>query len=122
MQKEKKYFKIRNIFITSFCILLMFQSNTMALAEAWAPGDVGNYDVKANPITKFLDNVIDFLIKVGSGLGVFLLMVAAFFFLTAKGDEGKIEKARAMVLWIIIGIAVVLLAKLLVDIVAEFIF
>lgn len=122
MKKEKKHFKIKNIFVVFFLALLMFQSNTMALAEAWSPGELGSYDVKVNPITKFLNNIIDFLIKVGSGLGVLLLTVAAFFFLTARGDNSKIEKARAMILWVIIGIAVVLLAKLLVDIVAGFIF
>ncbi|MCX6759972.1 MAG: TrbC/VirB2 family protein [Candidatus Nealsonbacteria bacterium] len=121
MRKEKKYFKIKNIFVVFFLVLLMFQSNAAALAEAWDPGELGNYDVKVDPITKFLNNVIDFLIKVGSGLGVFLLVIAAFYFLTARGDNSKIERARSMVLWVIIGIAVVLLAKLLIDVVAGFI-
>jgi len=121
MKKEKKYFKIKNIIIASFFVLLIFQLNTMVLAAPWDPDEVGDYSVRVNPITKLLNNIIDFLIKVGSGLGVLLLIVAAFFFLTAQGDNSKIEKARAMVLWTIIGIAVVLLAKLLIDIVAEFV-
>ena len=113
MRKEKKYFKAKKIFVASFFAFLLFQSSLTASAQS------GNYEV--NPITKFLNNVIDFLIKVGSGLGVFLLVIAAFYFLTARGDNSKIERARSMVLWVIIGIAVVLLAKLLIDVVAGFI-
>jgi len=114
---KKKYLLISNkIFTVSLFISLFFQSGVSVLA-ACSPGEPSCAD--NNPITKFLNNTINFLMSVGGAVGIFLLVIAAFYFLTARGDNSKIEKARSMILWIIIGMAVVLLAKISINIVTE---
>lgn len=107
MEKDSLIF--RNALI--FAVLLMFSACTIVSAQSSSSGD--------NPITKFLNNVINFLMAAGGAVGIFLLVIAAFYFLTARGDNSKIEKARSMILWIIIGMAVVLLAKISINVVTE---
>ena len=48
------------------------------------------------------------VIPVGSIVIVFMIIYCGFLFVTARGNEGQIEKAREMLLWVVIGAAILL--------------
>lgn len=58
-----------------------------------------------------LNKIANLLIEIATPIAIIMVIVAGFYFITAQGDPGKIEKARTMILWVLIGMAVVLLAK-----------
>lgn len=43
-------------------------------------------------------------------VAVIMILYAAFLFVTAAGDEGQVKKARTILIWAVIGIAVAILA------------
>lgn len=123
----------KNIFVFKYILiftaLLLFPAYMVVFAQDCSqptlpdgqPNPCYNTGGSTNPINAFLYKVIDFLMAVGGGLGVVFLVLAGFYFVTARGDDRKIEKARTMVLWVIIGIAVVLLAEYFIGLVWRFV-
>lgn len=58
-----------------------------------------------------LNKVANLLIEFATPIAIIMVVVAGFYFITAQGDPNKIETAKKMVLWALIGMAVVYLAK-----------
>lgn len=66
------------------------------------------------PETSFIglfNKIIDFIFWVATILFPFLIVFAAFQFITAAGDPAKIKKGRDMLLWASIGYGVILISK-----------
>jgi hypothetical protein len=91
-------------------------------------GQSGNGDgMISNPLEgkndgnllQFINGIIDAAIKLGAVLAVIAMIYAGFLFVTAQGDEGKIETAKKVLLYTVIGIAILLGARALSEIVAN---
>lgn len=65
-------------------------------------------------------NVVDFLLSIVGIIGVIMLVVGGIMYLTSTGDEGKIETAKKISLYAVVGIVVALAAIVIVKQVAEF--
>lgn len=52
-------------------------------------------------------------------LGVIMVLVGAFFFVTSAGDEKKVEKGKSTILWGMAGVAVAFLASSLIKLVEK---
>ena len=63
-----------------------------------------------NLITVLIDSVV---IPIGAVIAVLMIMYAGFLFVTARGDETQIKKAREAILYAVIGAAILLGAKLM---------
>jgi NADH:ubiquinone oxidoreductase subunit 4 (subunit M) len=50
-----------------------------------------------------------------------MILVGAFYFVTAGGDEDKVETAKKYILYAAVGLAIALLAKAIVEIVQSFV-
>lgn len=64
-----------------------------------------------------LDNIVNWLFSILLIVAVIYLIIAAYYFVIAQGDSDKISKARTMILYALIGVAVAFLAKGLVTLV-----
>jgi len=51
------------------------------------------------------------LMSIAIPIAIIMVIVAGFYFMTAQGDPGKIDTAKKMLLWTLIGTAVVLMAE-----------
>lgn len=71
-------------------------------------------------LAEILMNVLNFLLSVVGVLAIIMLVVGGAMYVTAAGDEGKIDTAKKIVKWAIIGIAVSLSALVIVTQVANF--
>jgi hypothetical protein len=80
--------------------------------NACPPGKICN-PLKARTIQEFLTQLIDVVIAIGSVLAIFFLIYAGFLFVTAQGNEQKLQKAKAAFWWTVVGIAVLLGAKVI---------
>ena len=62
-------------------------------------------------VMQALDDVTNWLFAILLIVAVIFLIIAGFYFITAQGDPDRVQKARNMVLWSLVGVAVGVLAK-----------
>ena len=62
-------------------------------------------------LTSFLNNILDFVIQIGSIIVILMLVFVGFKFVVAQGKDAALVEARKMLLWTIIGALVLLGAK-----------
>jgi len=71
-------------------------------------------------ISDLILNIVNFLINViALPFAVLMIILAGFRFATAQGNEEKLKKARQNFIWTIVGVGVVLAAKILVTYIQE---
>ncbi|MDE2173184.1 MAG: hypothetical protein KGJ31_01100 [Patescibacteria group bacterium] len=64
-----------------------------------------------NCLVAFLNNILDFVIRIGSIAVILMLVYVGFLFVTARGEPGKISTARQALLWTVVGALILLGAK-----------
>ncbi|MFC1623222.1 hypothetical protein ACFL2R_01960 [Patescibacteria group bacterium] len=63
---------------------------------------------EAPGIAEVLLNVLDFLLQIFGFLGIIALVIAGFLYFTAAGDQGRIDLAKKMTIYVVIGVVVAL--------------
>ncbi len=61
----------------------------------------------------FLNNILAGVMKLGAIACIIAIIYAGFLFVTAAGDEGKIKTAKLVLLYTVIGAAILLGAKVI---------
>ena len=61
-------------------------------------------------IEEFLDRVADILFTYSIPLVVIMIIIGAFYLVTAGGNPGKIDTGKKIITWAIIGFVVILIA------------
>ncbi len=82
-------------FLHEIAIILRWQSESAATSGALT-------------IAQIALNTLNFLLSVVGVLAIIMLVVAGIMYLTAAGDEQRIDTAKSMTKWSIIGIAIAL--------------
>ncbi|XOB41973.1 MAG: hypothetical protein ACKKMS_01105 [Candidatus Nealsonbacteria bacterium] len=77
--------------------------------------------LEAESFEDLLNAIVNFIFWVAIAIAPIMIMIAAFFFLTAGGDPKRIETAKKIILWTLIGLAIILLAKGLISVLREII-
>ena len=67
----------------------------------------------ADTVMELIQDVIDILVAIGVPIAVLFLVYAGFLFVTARGSEEQIKKAKGILLWTIVGILILLGAKII---------
>jgi cytochrome c biogenesis protein CcdA len=99
--------------ISIFSALFFLMSRGVIAAEYPNPlGDV-------NTIPDFLAKVLEALSLILLPLIVIFVIYAGYLFVTAQGEEGKIQKARTALLWTLIGAGVILGAQIMANILRD---
>ena len=63
---------------------------------------------------QLIDKLIDFIFYLAIAIAPIMFIVAGFYFITAAGDPEKVQTAKKMILWVLIGLLIVFLAKALI--------
>lgn len=66
-----------------------------------------------------LDKLVDFIFFVGIAVAPIMVLIAGFYFLTAGGDPKKVDTAKKIILYTIIGFAIILMARGLIGIINQ---
>ena len=79
-----------------------------------------------NPLTTasfaiLIENIAKIVAQIGFPLAVMAIIWAGFLFVTARGNEEQVSKAKKTFLWAVIGATLIIGAKVLADAVAGFI-
>ena len=67
-------------------------------------------DPSATSFPEMIDNISRWLLGLLLAVAVIFLIIAGYYFVTARGDPDAIQKARNFVLWAFVGVAVGLAA------------
>jgi len=70
-----------------------------------------------NSLFGFLNKIIDALLQLGAVVAAVAVIYAGFMFVTAQGDEGKIKTAKATLLYTVIGLAILLGARVIASVI-----
>ena len=75
--------------------------------------------LKADTLEDLIDNIINFIFWVATALAPLLIVIAGFYFITAAGDPGRIQTAKNIILYTVIGYGIILLSKGLILVLKE---
>ena len=75
----------------------------------------GGVECQACHLVDTANNVIRFLISILGTIGVLLFIFGGFLFLTARDDTSQVDKAKGILIDVVIGFIIVLAAWLIVD-------
>ena len=67
--------------------------------------------LKAKSLTEFLTAALDTVVQVGAIFATIFIIYAGFLFVTAQGNEEKLQSAKRTFMWTVIGVGVLLGAK-----------
>ncbi len=62
-------------------------------------------------LTDLTYRIIDFLFYLALSVAPIMIIIAGFYFITATGDPQKIDTAKKIILWTLIGLLIVISAK-----------
>jgi hypothetical protein len=115
--KKDEYFKIL-LFVVAQLIILVVLTLPLIIfaANGGGQGNPPVINIKfPNPfkggdtLQKFIEVVInDVILPIGSVVVAIMIIYAGFMFVTARGNEAKLETARRNFLYVVIGTAVLL--------------
>lgn len=77
-----------------------------------------------NPVTsdslwELLSRVIDFIFYISISIASLMIIIGAYFFLTSAGEPGKVQTAKNVILYALIGLVVVFLSKAIINLLLE---
>lgn len=86
-------------------------------------GNPGSIDNPIGPnnqnLLQLLERLVDVLIQYGIVIAAFFIIYSGFLFVTARGNEGKVESAKKTFWYTILGAAILLGAKVIIVVIAE---
>lgn len=68
------------------------------------------FDPKYSPIVSFIIRIINFATRIIGSIAIVLFIVSGFLFMTATGNQQRVEKAKDIAVYAIIGLVVTFLA------------
>ncbi len=85
-----------------------------------SPGIGITNPLQAKDLTELLNNIINFLLTLAAPIAVIMMIYAGYLFITASDNEEKVKTARKTMLYVVIGIAILILSKGVVTLVSSF--
>ncbi len=83
----------------------------VVLAPLTVEGVTIDNPLAADTFAELIDDIINFIFILAIAIAPIMFIIAGFYFITAVGDPAKIETAKKMILWTLIGLLVVMSAK-----------
>lgn len=77
--------------------------------------------LKAENIPDLIKAIADFAVTVGLPIAIIFIVYSGFLFVSARGDEKKLENAKEGIKWSLIGAALIVGAKFLADAIVNFV-
>ncbi len=96
--------------------VLLGMTGIVQIAGAWEPRQT---QIPETEFTDLLDKIADSLFYILLFIAVIMIVIAAYQFATAAGDDTKLKNARNAVLWAIVAVIVAFLARSIIDFIAD---
>ncbi len=111
---------LKNIFFSTAVFLLTY-STALAQGDSGVGGDISLRDpLSGSDIENILERIINFLLIIAAPVAVIMAIWAGYLFMTAGGNEEKVKTARKTLMYVVIGVAVLILSKGVISLVVSF--
>ena len=100
-------------------VVLFVGSVNVLLAEGGAAAPVEQIDGYGTDLVGWLVQMLQWLIGLAGLVAAAVLIMNGFMYITASGDEGKIQKATKGITYAIVGLVIAAIAFLIVNFVAN---
>lgn len=98
--------------VISLAILITILIPLTISAQITIQNPLGDQDMQ---LWQLIDKIIDFLFYVAAVIAPIIILVAAFKLLTSAGEVEKVQTAKRMIIWAVVGFVVIILSKALVS-------
>jgi hypothetical protein len=78
-------------------------------------GSCGTNGLNGSCLETFLKSILKFVVRIGTIVVILMLVFVGYKFVAAQGEPGKIEEARSMFLWTVVGGLILLGAVAIAD-------
>ncbi len=114
--------KVKTLFWLILLGFLSGPSYLLAQQIEEEPGGDGRLEspITAESIPDILNNIVDWLLVIAAPIAIIMTIWAGFLFMTGGGNEEKVKKARQTLLYVVIGVAILILSKGLISLVKSF--
>ncbi len=114
----RKFSTTHILFLLALCLIVFFiiPVPSFAADETSIGGPKLSNPINANSIFALLELVIDALIKIAVPVASIVIMFAGFKFIMARGSGDEITKAKELLWAALIGIALILISKVLITV------
>jgi len=85
-----------------------------AFAQLSDPPDVGSGDIGGGDLKQAIVKVIQVVLDFMTLIAVVMIIVAGIRYIISRGEESENEKAKKMIIYVIVGLVVILLARAIV--------
>jgi|GEM_PF-2308514 len=112
---------INRIQVLLLALLLSIPSLSFAERKGSAPATknplIIDNPLKNDSLIAFINSIIDAALKLGAIVSVVAVILAGFMFVTAHGDEDKIKTAKNILLYAVIGMVILLGARMISEVI-----
>lgn len=70
-------------------------------------------------VFELIKNVKNLALSLGGGIAVIFILIGAFWYFTAFGNEEKAQRGKTYVTWALIGVIVIILAEVIITLVEK---
>ncbi|MDD4287378.1 MAG: TrbC/VirB2 family protein [Candidatus Peribacteraceae bacterium] len=85
-----------------------------AFAQLSDPPDVGSGDIGGGDLKQAIVKVIQVVLDFMTLIAVVMIIIAGIRYIISRGEESENEKAKKMIIYVIVGLIVILLARAIV--------
>lgn len=71
-------------------------------------------DLNKDPVAQLIASFVQIALTVGGAIAVIYIIIGAYQYFTAFGSEEKATKAKTTITWAVIGVVVIILSKVVV--------
>jgi len=108
---KSKYIKIVGLILV---LIVLFLPVLVFAQVAGPPGEEGvgiTNPISSNTIQEFITKILDIVVQVGIPISIFFIIYSGFLFVTAQGNDSKLQTAKDTFLYTVIGVAILLGAQ-----------
>jgi len=98
---------MKRLFFASSLVLCSF----VLVSTVYAATSLTNPLSAGTNIETLLADILAYVVQIGAVVVVLMLVYVGFIFVTARGEPGKITKAREALLWTVVGALILLGAE-----------
>jgi len=73
--------------------------------------------IAATSVPALVNRITNYAFYIGIILAPLMILVGAFYFMTAAGDPNRVETGKKIIFWTIVGLAIILFSRAIISII-----
>jgi len=94
-----------------FNIICPLRTQAVTITDPFCTPADPDYPDCDTTITDIINKIINFIFYIGVSIFTIMVIIAGFLFISSGGDPAKVKKAKDIILYSVVGLLIVLLAK-----------